>query len=62
MFNEKHDSVVVPTDSVARGAVQVVRDDRVRRVEVTSTELAGTPPAYRPAIVVMKTAGMSQSA
>ena len=41
VFNEKRAAVVVPIDSVTAGAVQVVRDDQVRRVPV-STGIRGS--------------------
>lgn len=41
VYNEKRAAVVVPTDAVSTGAVQVVRDDQVRRVTV-STGIRGS--------------------
>jgi hypothetical protein len=41
VYNEKRAAVVVPTDAISGGAVQVVRDDQVRRVTV-STGIRGS--------------------
>jgi RND family efflux transporter MFP subunit len=41
VYNEKRAAVVVPTDAISAGAVQVVRDDQVRRVTV-STGIRGS--------------------